>query len=206
VLNVVRFVDDDEAEAIADTRRPRDRARVGGDRDRCDAIVAVAEAADRVGPCGFERACPLIEQDARRYDNERADAELGDRRERDECLARARRQHDDTAIARVAPRVDGFALVPAELGQRPPRFERGRLDGVREADVSGRESATQLGQFLRGKAPGDELLIEPTAQQLHVIEAGFDAVDHEGSFVESNTHATADSKARAVARRSDRRA
>jgi hypothetical protein len=87
--DVMSFVDDDEAELIADPWHPRDRARVRRDGDRLDAMIAVADAPDRVRRERRERFHPLVEEHARRHDDERTDAELLDRRECDERLSRA---------------------------------------------------------------------------------------------------------------------
>ena len=114
-----------------------DRARVRRDRDRRDAMVAVAEPTDRMRPARRERARPLIEQHARRHEDQRRDAELGDRGERDERLAGAGRQHDHAAIAGIAPARERVALIPAQLAATTTRLER-RCPLVQRADASGR--------------------------------------------------------------------
>jgi hypothetical protein len=114
---VVRFVDDDEPEAVADARGPRDRGGERGHGDRSDIVVTVAESADREAPHGRERACPLIEEHARRHEDQRGHRELGDRGDRGERLAGAGGKCEHAATARGFPRCEGFVLIPAQLGQ-----------------------------------------------------------------------------------------
>jgi len=85
------FVDNDEPELVADPRRPRDGTRVGGDRDRFDPVVAVADPTDRPTPDLGESSRPLIEQHARRDEHHRRDSELQHRADRHDRLAGAGR-------------------------------------------------------------------------------------------------------------------
>ena len=114
---VVTLVEDDEAETVAHPLHEAEGRGVGRDRERARLEVAAADEPDLRVEAGEQEVVPLVHQIERRHDDERRALHLLDRHLRDEALARARREHDDAAVARALPLLDRLLLVRARLDE-----------------------------------------------------------------------------------------
>ena len=185
----MRLVDDDQPEPIAHARRPHDRGRVGRDGQRLDAVHVVAEPADRRRGVRLERARPLIEQHARRYEDERGDPERCDRTERGERLARARGQRDHATPIRGAPGLDRRLLVPAQRRMCDRAGERLGRDHVRTR-TSASESRTRSSDSEdAGMRQAQSSGIPARTVEDSGRETRLHAVEDEGSTIETDAHA-----------------
>jgi len=115
---MVDFVEDDQAEPVAEFVGPQIRRIVGRNRQGFDALFAAAEPTDRHLELGFEFALPLFEQVDCRNHNESGSVDVGDSRERDDGFPRAGREFEHTTAVAVEPCVEGFLLVLTEFVAR----------------------------------------------------------------------------------------
>jgi hypothetical protein len=108
---MVRFVDDEEPESIAELVHAPVRALERHDRDRLDLRLAVAEHADGEVRPRRELATPLFDQRARGREDRGGTRCVGHRRDRDACLARPGRERDQAPTPEGAPGGHGVGLV-----------------------------------------------------------------------------------------------
>jgi hypothetical protein len=186
---VVRLVDDDQPEAVADPRRPADRAGVGGDRHRADDPGAVAEPADVLDVPG-EHLGPLIEQHPRRYQAQRRDPTGGDRGHRHHRLAGPGRERDHPAALGGGPRFERRALIPAQVGHRPSRGPTSRTDR-RRARLAARRLEPRHDRRVRvgRRSPHTHARIPHHAGQRRRIDDPRPAGDHDRPAIETDLHA-----------------
>src|SRR5262249_46631245 len=110
---MMALVEDDEAEARPEVLHVEVRGVVRRHCDGLDVVLAAADEADGDAEGGAQEVVPLADEVERRRDDECGAALVVDRHNGDVALSGTRRQYDDTAPARRAPRGQRLRLIRA---------------------------------------------------------------------------------------------
>lgn len=145
------LVEHQQLESAAPPLEERKCGVAGGDRDGTDLLLVAIPRTNTLDPERIgELREPLRDEGASRRDDACASAELVDREEGNECLARAGGKHDRPSTPRRAPPIDRLALIVA----RRARIEERRVELVdRVATLRypvRQRPAPQLGQTMTG--------------------------------------------------------
>jgi hypothetical protein len=146
---VMDLINDEEVEPVTEVSHVPIRALKCGHRQGSELARPVPVAPNGAPVHGADFARPLIEQDARRYQAERAEPGSADRGDGQPSLAASRREDDDASVLRQFPGRESSLLVGPEVDDRPrvrgqPRQGRDAFEldaGLSESPAEGGVSA-----------------------------------------------------------------
>jgi len=150
----VDLVEDDEAEGVTHRGRLAVRRVVRRHRDCRSPLLAAAKSPDRHVELRVQLLLPLLEEVDRRDDDERRNAFVDYRADRDDRLAGTGRELHDSPLVRVVPGGECRPLVRTELVRgREVELVRGlsvpRRDAVVDRDAGDRQGSSDRSILVR---------------------------------------------------------
>ena len=196
---VVRLVDHEEIEAVAEPVHVPVGTLEGGDGQRGELVSAIAVAADgtRIGAADVME--PLREQDPRRDEAQRARPGTCHRCEREAGLAAPGRQDDGRSALRQLPGPQRRLLVRPQLDRGPGAQRRLREpDVVRERQTPSRQLAAKSLVAVRGCPVGLDAWVPEDPRDGRGVEAGIEVAQEDRTAVEEEEHGREASNRHAV--------
>src|SRR2546425_2663811 len=186
---VVRLVDHEEVEAVAEPVHVSVGTLEGGDGQRGELVGAVAVAADGTCIRALDVMQPLREQDSCRNEAQRARSGPCHRCEGQPGFAAPSRQDDDCAALRQLPGPQRRLLVRAQLDRGPGAQRQLRdPDFVRGWDSPSSQLAVKSPIAVCGRPVGLDAWIPEDPRDSRRVEAGIEVAQECRTAVEEEAH------------------